>query len=146
MRINTNISALNAYRNLGETNNAVSSSMQKLSSGFRINRAADDAAGLVEKLEHTAVHPIEGLPAVETFRLGAEQKAEGSRAIVEAVERDIAAEAELLDRRCADPLMADEVVEDGALLSQEIEHPVPPGRIIEANRNYGQAPRRMLAE
>ena len=46
MRINTNISALNAYRNLGETNNAVSSSMQKLSSGFRINRAADDAAGL----------------------------------------------------------------------------------------------------
>jgi len=46
MRINTNVSALNAYRNLGETNNAVSSSMQKLSSGFRINRAADDAAGL----------------------------------------------------------------------------------------------------
>jgi flagellin len=46
MRINTNVSALNAYRNLSETNSAVSSSMQKLSSGFRINRAADDAAGL----------------------------------------------------------------------------------------------------
>ncbi|HEU4628457.1 MAG TPA: flagellin [Gemmatimonadaceae bacterium] len=46
MRINTNISALNAYRNLTQTNNAVSSSMEKLSSGFRINRAADDAAGL----------------------------------------------------------------------------------------------------
>ncbi|HEY0969497.1 MAG TPA: flagellin [Gemmatimonadales bacterium] len=46
MRINTNVGALNAYRNLSETNNAVSSSMQKLSSGFRINRAADDAAGL----------------------------------------------------------------------------------------------------
>lgn len=46
MRINTNVSALNAYRNLTETNSAVSSSMQKLSSGFRINRAADDAAGL----------------------------------------------------------------------------------------------------
>ena len=46
MRINTNVSALNAYRNLSDTNSAVSSSMQKLSSGFRINRAADDAAGL----------------------------------------------------------------------------------------------------
>lgn len=46
MRINTNVAALNAYRNLSETNNLVASSMQKLSSGFRINRAADDAAGL----------------------------------------------------------------------------------------------------
>ena len=46
MRINTNVSALNAFRNLSETNNAVAGSMQKLSSGFRINRAADDAAGL----------------------------------------------------------------------------------------------------
>jgi len=46
MRINQNISALNAYRNLTVTNNAMSKSMEKLSSGFRINRAADDAAGL----------------------------------------------------------------------------------------------------
>lgn len=46
MRINTNISAMNAQRQLGITENAVSDSMSKLSSGFRINRAADDAAGL----------------------------------------------------------------------------------------------------
>lgn len=46
MRINQNISALNAYRNLTITNNALSKSMEKLSSGLRINRAADDAAGL----------------------------------------------------------------------------------------------------
>lgn len=46
MRINTNVSAINAYRNLSQTNNAVSDSMAKLSSGFRINRAGDDAAGL----------------------------------------------------------------------------------------------------
>lgn len=46
MRINQNISALNAYRNLNVTNNALSKSMEKLSSGLRINRAADDAAGL----------------------------------------------------------------------------------------------------
>lgn len=46
MRINQNISALNAYRNLTNTNNALTKSMEKLSSGLRINRAADDAAGL----------------------------------------------------------------------------------------------------
>jgi flagellin len=46
MQINTNALANNAYRNLNETQNAVSRSMEKLSSGLRINRAADDAAGL----------------------------------------------------------------------------------------------------
>ena len=46
MQINTNVSALNAYRNLSNTQNDVSKSLEKLSSGFRINRAADDAAGL----------------------------------------------------------------------------------------------------
>lgn len=46
MRINTNVAALNATRNLQGTNAEVSKSMQKLSSGFRINNASDDAAGL----------------------------------------------------------------------------------------------------
>ena len=46
MRINTNISALNAQRIVAGTNSAAAASMAKLSSGFRINRAADDAAGL----------------------------------------------------------------------------------------------------
>jgi flagellin len=47
MRINQNIGAFNAYRNLSVTNNQMGKSLEKLSSGFRINRAADDAAGLV---------------------------------------------------------------------------------------------------
>jgi flagellin len=47
MRINQNIQAFNAYRNLSTTNTAMGKSLEKLSSGFRINRAADDAAGLV---------------------------------------------------------------------------------------------------
>jgi flagellin len=47
MRINTNIMALDAYRNLNATNDALASSLEKLSSGYRINRAADDASGLV---------------------------------------------------------------------------------------------------
>lgn len=46
MRINTNLSALNAYRNLSMTDSRLSKSLERLSSGLRINRAADDAAGL----------------------------------------------------------------------------------------------------
>ena len=48
MRINQNIAAFNAYRNLSTTQGQQSKSLEKLSSGFRINRAADDAAGLVK--------------------------------------------------------------------------------------------------
>ena len=46
MRINNNISALNTHRNMGINNNNNAKSMEKLSSGMRINRAGDDAAGL----------------------------------------------------------------------------------------------------
>jgi flagellin len=46
LRINQNIDAYNAYRNLSVTQGQMSKSLEKLSSGFRINRAADDAAGL----------------------------------------------------------------------------------------------------
>ena len=46
MRINTNVPALQAARNLGNVNKAIAASTEKLSSGFRINKAADDAAGL----------------------------------------------------------------------------------------------------
>ena len=46
MRINTNVGALAAARNLGMVQDAVQKSSEKLSSGFRINHAADDAAGL----------------------------------------------------------------------------------------------------
>jgi flagellin len=46
LRINTNVEAFNSYRNLTGTSNQLSKSLEKLSSGLRINRAADDAAGL----------------------------------------------------------------------------------------------------
>jgi flagellin len=46
MRINHNISAMNTHRQLSTNNNAAAKSMEKLSSGYRINRASDDAAGL----------------------------------------------------------------------------------------------------
>jgi flagellin len=52
LRINNNIEAFNAHRQLSATSNNVQKSMERLSSGSRINRAADDAAGLAisEKL------------------------------------------------------------------------------------------------
>ena len=46
MIINHNIAALNTYRQLSSVNSAASKSLEKLSSGLRINRAGDDAAGL----------------------------------------------------------------------------------------------------
>jgi flagellin len=52
LRINTNIASLNAQRNLSVTNQSLNKTLERLSSGLRINRAADDAAGLAvsEKL------------------------------------------------------------------------------------------------
>ena len=47
LRINHNITSLDAWRNLTQTTQFMQKSMEKLSSGFRINRAADDPAGLV---------------------------------------------------------------------------------------------------
>ncbi len=46
-RINTNATALQAYLNLTKTNNHLTDSIERLSSGLRINKAADDPAGLV---------------------------------------------------------------------------------------------------
>jgi flagellin len=46
MIINTNVAALNSYNQLSNTNKNMSKSLERLSSGSRINRAADDAAGL----------------------------------------------------------------------------------------------------
>src|SRR6266536_6014719 len=46
LRIQNNVEAFNAHRNLTQVSNNAAKSMEKLSSGYRINRAADDAAGL----------------------------------------------------------------------------------------------------
>src|SRR5215217_2261535 len=52
LRINTNVEAFNAHRQLVGTSDRLGKAMERLSSGYRINRAADDAAGLAisEKL------------------------------------------------------------------------------------------------
>lgn len=62
-RINTNVSAMNAQRNLGLNTARIGVSMERLSSGLRINRAADDPAGLV--LSETLRAQISGLDVVQ---------------------------------------------------------------------------------
>jgi flagellin len=47
LRVNNNVAAMNAYRNLTVSDSQMGKSLEKLSSGYRINRAGDDAAGLV---------------------------------------------------------------------------------------------------
>lgn len=75
MRINHNISSYNAQRQLSINNNAQGKSLEKLSSGFRINRAADDAAGLaisekmrnqIRGLEQASKNSLDGISLIQT--------------------------------------------------------------------------------
>ncbi|WP_101696784.1 flagellin N-terminal helical domain-containing protein [Clostridium minihomine] len=75
MRIQHNISALNANRQLGINNNNVAKNLEKLSSGYKINRAGDDAAGLaisekmrsqIRGLDQAANNANDGISLVQT--------------------------------------------------------------------------------
>jgi len=75
MRINHNIAALNTHRQLSQANNANQNSMEKLSSGLRINRAGDDAAGLaisekmrgqIRGLEQSQRNAQDGISLIQT--------------------------------------------------------------------------------
>jgi flagellin len=75
MRINNNIMALNAHRQLGVNQTSASKSMERLSSGLRINRAGDDAAGLaisekmrgqIRGLKQAARNAQDGISLIQT--------------------------------------------------------------------------------
>ncbi|HCL02968.1 MAG TPA: flagellin, partial [Lachnoclostridium phytofermentans] len=75
MRINHNISALRGNNQLKINNNALDKSLERLSSGYRINRAADDAAGLaisrkmktqIEGLEQSSRNASDGVSVIQT--------------------------------------------------------------------------------
>ncbi|TYP75741.1 flagellin [Paenibacillus methanolicus] len=75
MRINHNISALNTYRQLGANSAATNKNIEKLSSGLRINRAGDDAAGLaisekmrgqIRGLDMAAKNSQDGISLIQT--------------------------------------------------------------------------------
>ena len=84
LRIQTDIEAMDAHRNLFNTSNAISQSMEKLSSGYRINKAADDAAGLAisEKLQ-TKVGDLEQAQRNAQDEVSLVQTAEGSMSEVQ---------------------------------------------------------------
>ncbi len=82
MRINTNLAALNAWRALSINNNAMTKSLEKLSSGYRVNRAADDAAGLavsekmrsqIRGLNMAARNAQDGVSLIQTAEGGAQK-------------------------------------------------------------------------
>jgi flagellin len=75
MRIQHNIAALNSYKNLTSNNNTVGKNLEKLSSGYRINRAGDDAAGLaisekmraqITGLETASKNANDGISLIQT--------------------------------------------------------------------------------
>src|SRR6516164_8536615 len=84
LRIQTDIEAMDAHRNLFNTSNAISQSMEKLGSGYRINKAADDAAGLAisEKLQ-TQVGDLEQAQRNAQDEVSRVQTAEGSMSEVQ---------------------------------------------------------------
>ncbi len=82
MRINTNLAALNAWRNMTINNDKMSKSLEKLSSGYRVNRAADDAAGLavsekmraqIRGLNMAVRNAQDGVSLVQTAEGGAQK-------------------------------------------------------------------------
>lgn len=82
LRIRTNISSLNGQRHLGRSTRGLQSSMEKLSSGFRINRSADDAAGLavsenlkadVRSLNMARRNSLDGISMVQVAEGGLEE-------------------------------------------------------------------------
>src|SRR5690554_2231114 len=75
MRINNNIPALNTHRMLGITNNSLEKTLERLSSGKRINKASDDAAGLaisqkmeaqVRGLRQASRNSLDGISLLQT--------------------------------------------------------------------------------
>ena len=75
MKINHNIQALNAYKNLYQNQMNTSKNLEKLSSGLRINRAADDAAGLaisekmrsqIRGLDQAERNALDGISLMQT--------------------------------------------------------------------------------
>lgn len=115
MRINHNIQALNAYRNLATNQLNASKNLEKLSSGLRINRAADDAAGLAisEKMRSQ----IRGLQMAERNALDAISLIQTAEGALNSVHSMLQRMRELAVQASNDTNTAD----DRAALDQEIQ-------------------------
>ena len=86
MRINHNISALKANTQLQRTNTAMEASIERLSSGYRINRAADDAAGMaISQKMKTQIRGLDQASRNASDGISVIQTAEGALSEVEAM-------------------------------------------------------------
>jgi flagellin len=86
MRINHNISALKANNQLGKTNSLLDKSLEKLSSGYRINSAADDSAGLaISEKMRTQISGLDQASRNASDGISVIQTAEGALVEVEAM-------------------------------------------------------------
>jgi flagellin len=86
LRIQNNVEAFNAHRNLSATEGGLARSMERLSSGFRINRAADDAAGLaISERLRGQIHGLEQAQRNVQDAVSLVQTAEGSLTEVHAM-------------------------------------------------------------
>ena len=134
LRINQNIAAMNAYRNLSVTDGQMSKSLEKLSSGFRINRAADDAAGLAIS---------EGLRSQVGGLKVAVRNAQDGISVVQTAEGALTETHSILQR------MRDLAVQgsnDGGLdTNAEVEHPVGDRRQLKASWTASPTRRRSTA-
>src|SRR5205085_6092043 len=82
LRISTNVASINAQRNLGNSQHMLQNSQARLSSGFRINKAADDAAGLaiseqlkaqIRGLRQASKNANDGISLVQTAEGGLQE-------------------------------------------------------------------------
>jgi flagellin len=89
LKINTNIAALNASRTLRTSTNSLSKSLERLSSGLRINRAADDAAGLAI---------AEGFRSVVRGTIVAQRNAQDGVSMVQTAEGALSESGNILQR------------------------------------------------
>lgn len=116
MRIQHNISSLNVYRNLNGNNSAIAKNLEKLSSGYKINRAGDDAAGLAVSEKMRA--QITGLDQ-------AVQNAEDGISLVQTVEGAVTEVHAMLNRvmelsvQSANGTYSDE---ERVMMDKEVQH------------------------
>ena len=115
MRINHNLSAFNAWRNLIISNNSVMNKAEKLMSGLRINRAADDAAGLA--ISETMRSQIRGLSQ-------ASRNAQDAISLIQTAEGglvEIHAMLQQMRERCVAAANGTYIFRDGMAIQKEID-------------------------
>ncbi|KHF41792.1 flagellin N-terminal helical domain-containing protein [Halalkalibacter okhensis] len=119
MKINNNIQALNSYRNLYQNQASTSKNLEKLSSGLRINRAADDAAGLAisEKMRSQ----IRGLKMAERNALDGISLMQTAEGAMQEVHSMLQRMRELAVQAANDTNTDDDRVEINKEISQLIE-------------------------